>query len=144
MRPHAADRKGFPVKAPQASFAERVPAFGVDIATQRRARTLIEAVGDALRRKGETWDGAAALLDRAFGEQGRPVSGSVLRAAFSGAERNYPRLEWVALVLDDPEVKAALAPPKMSPSEELAALREHLAERAPDALESFERKRGVR
>jgi hypothetical protein len=107
----------------------------------RRARTLVEVVGDAIKRRGETWDGAASMLDAAFGSDGRPVSASVLRASFSGAERNYPRLEWLAAVLDDPEVQAALLPPPaMTPEQELAALREHLAKDAPGSLERFDRK----
>lgn len=108
---------------------------------QRRARTLIDVVGDAIKRKGETWDGAAAMLDAAFAPDGQPVSASVLRASFSGGERNYPRLSWLALVLDDPEVQAALLPPPaLTPEQELAALREHLAKDSPGSLERFDRK----
>ena len=114
-------------------------------ATARRARTLLEVVGDALRRRGGgTWEGAATVLDAAFGGEGRPVAASVLRASFRNAERNYARLEWLALVLDDPEVQAFLRPPVKSPAEELAELREHMARRAPDALEGFDRGRGGR
>jgi hypothetical protein len=68
------------------------------------------------------------------------VSESLLRASFSSSERNYPRLEWLALVADDPEVQDFLRPPPRSPAEELAELREHLAKRAPDALEAFDRR----
>lgn len=116
-----------------------------DLATARRARSLLEVVGDALRRRGGgTWEGAAELLDRAFGGDGRPVAASVLRAAFANGERNYPRLEWLAAVLDDPEVQEFLRPPPKSPAEELAELREHLARRSPSALEEFDRRRGNR
>lgn len=107
----------------------------------RRAHTLVEVVGDAIKRRGETWDGAASQLDAAFGADGRPVSASVLRAAFAGAERNYARLEWLALVLDDPEVQyALLPPPSMTPEQELAALREFMAKDAPGSLDRFDRK----
>lgn len=39
---------------------------------------------------------AAAALDRRWGPKGRPVSGSLLRAALNDAERNYFRGEWLA------------------------------------------------
>lgn len=115
---------------------------GGDVLSARRARGLVEVVGDALLRRYETWEAAAAALDAVFGPQGRPVSGSVLRAAFSSAERNYPRLEWAVLVLGDPEVRAAISPPPRDPAEELAALREHMKSKAPGELERFDRRTG--
>ena len=114
-------------------------------AALRRSRSLLEVVGDALRRRGGgTWEGAAHLLDAVFGAEGRPVAASVLRASFRNAERNYARLEHLALVIDDPEVQAFLRPPVKSPAEELRELRESMARRAPDALEAFDRSRGGR
>jgi hypothetical protein len=38
--------------------------------------------------------GCAAALDRRWGEEGRPVSESVLNAALKDSERNNFRLEW--------------------------------------------------
>lgn len=130
-------------RSAQLSLGDQARSFDQDTATTRRGRSLTEVVGDALRRRGGgTWEGAAELLDRAFGADGRPVAASVLRAAFGNVERNYPRLEWLAAVLDDEEVQTFLRPPPKSPAEELAELREHLAKRAPDALEAFDRRRG--
>lgn len=133
------------VRSNQLNLDDASQVTDADEATRRRGRTLLEVVGDALKRKGGgTWEGAAQLLDRVYGTEGRPVAASVLRASFSNGERNYPRLEWLALVLDDPEVQTYLRPPAVSPAEELAELREHCASRAPDALESFDRRRRSR
>jgi hypothetical protein len=82
----------------------------------------------------------AEMMQRA----GSPGAASVLRASFRNAERNYARLEHLALVIDDPEVQAFLRPPVKSPAEELRELRESMARRAPDALEAFDRSRGGR
>lgn len=114
-----------------------------DTVTPRKARTIVEVVGDALIRKYETWDAAAAALDAVFGPQGRPVSGSVLRAAFSPtSERNYPRLEWIVLVLDDPEVQAALSRKAVTPEEWQRRARDFFAAEAPSLLTKLEKKLG--
>lgn len=132
------------VRSNQLPLAECAESDADEVA-RRRGRHLLEVVGDALKRRGDgTWEGAAHFLDRVYGSEGRPVAASVLRASFSNGERNYPRLEWLALVLDDPEVQAYLRPPTVSPADELAELREHCATRAPDALESFDRRRRSR
>ncbi len=41
------------------------------------------------------YEACAAALDRRWGERGRPVSASTLRAALNDAERNYFRAEWL-------------------------------------------------
>ena len=128
------------MKAPQATFGERVPAFEQDVATMRAGRTLIDVVADALVRRFGTFEDAAQALDRAFGPEGRPVSGSTLRAAVKGVERNYFRAEWVALVADDEEVRAFFVRPVRTPAEELAAMREFMAKDSPGALDRFDRK----
>lgn len=127
------------MKSRQLKLADKAPAFAADPLVGRRARAIVEAIGDALIRRYGTWESAAAALDAVFGVDGRPVSGSVLRAAFSDSERNYPRLEWSVLVLDDPQVQAAIAPRSLSPDEELRLLREHMAGRAAGELERFDR-----
>lgn len=40
------------------------------------------------------YDACAAALDKRWGEEGRPVSASVLNAALKDSERNNFRLEW--------------------------------------------------
>lgn len=41
------------------------------------------------------YEACAAALDRRWGERGRPVSASLLRAALNDTERNYFRAEWL-------------------------------------------------
>jgi hypothetical protein len=128
------------VKRRQLELADKSPAFAMPPGMDRLARTMVEAIGDALLRRFGSYEAAAAALDAVFGPQGRPVSGSTLRACFSGVERNYPRLEWAALVLDDPLVVMALTPKRLTPEEELRMLREHLAHNARGELERFDRR----
>lgn len=131
------------MKSKQTTLGERVSAFDHDALTARRGRTLKEIVGDALLRKYGTWEAAAEALDRAFGPEGRPVSASTLRASFatSGeAARTYPRIEWIAAVADDDEVRAYFNEPIRTPAEELAAIREFMAKDAPGSLDRFDRK----
>lgn len=80
-------------------------------AARTRAATMLEVVREAIRRRGTARE-VAAELDQIFGPEGRPVSESVLKAALSPeSERNYFRLEWIVVVLDDPAVKAFLSTP---------------------------------
>lgn len=57
---------------------------------------LLEQILTACRAvaKTLTYEHCAAELDAIWGERGRPVSASTLRAAMSGTERNYFRIEW--------------------------------------------------
>jgi hypothetical protein len=45
-------------------------------------------------REAGGFDVVASALDKIWGDRGRPVSASVLRAATNGTERNYFRFEW--------------------------------------------------
>lgn len=111
-------------------------------AARARAGQLVEVVRDAIRRRGSTRD-VAAELDAIFGPDGRPVSESVLRAALSPeSERNYFRLEWIVIVLDDPAVRAFLAAPTMTPEEELRATRAFLTSAAPALLTTLDKALG--
>lgn len=127
---------------PQLDLATVSRSFATDQQSARRARAIVETIADALVRKYGSLEDAAAALDAVFGDDGRPVSGSLLRAAVRNGERNYFRAEWIVLVLEDPEVRAVLSPPPRSPAEELADLREHMARHASGELERFDRRRG--
>lgn len=111
-------------------------------APRARAAQMLDVVREAIRRRGSTKD-VAAELDAVFGPEGRPVSESVLRAALSPeSERNYFRLEWVVVVLDDPAVRAFLAQPMMTPEEELRATRAFLSSAAPAILTTLDKALG--
>jgi hypothetical protein len=110
--------------------------------TRKRAGALLDVAREAIRRRGTARE-VAAELDQIFGPEGRPVSESVLKAALSPeSERNYFRLEWIVVVLDDPAVRAFLATPVMSPEEELRATRAWIAAAAPGLLPSLDRALG--
>lgn len=126
------------MKSRQVEMADREKRFGTNLIMEARGKSLGEAVRDALLRRFETYDGVAAALSAAFGH----VTGQIVKVAFAGAERNYWRGEWILLVADDPEVRAAVAPPPTDPVEAYRALREQLARRAPGELEIFDRKLG--
>ena len=126
------------MKSRQVDMAERNAIFGSNPVVEGRGKALGEAVRDALLRRYETWEGVAAAISAAFGY----VSAAIVKAAFSGAERNYWRGEWVALVADDPDVRAASAPPPRDPAAELGQLREYLARHYPKALDDFDRRQG--
>ena len=126
------------MKSRQVDMAERNAIFGSNPVVEGRGKALGEAVRDALLRRYETWEGVAAAISAAFGY----VSSAIVKAAFSGAERNYWRGEWITLVADDPDVRAAVAPVPRDPVEENAKMREHFARRAPGELENFDRRMG--
>lgn len=126
------------MKSRQIDLASRVPAFGSNPIAESRAAALGEAVRDALLRRFETWEGVAGALSSAFGH----VSSATVRACFEGRERNNWRGEWLVLVADDAEVRAAVAPPPTDPAEAYRQLREQLARRAPGELDIFDRKLG--
>jgi hypothetical protein len=130
-------------KPPQMTLGERSVAFDADPYTSAAAARFQAAVKAALVRKYGSLEDAAAAADRAFGPEGRYVSGESMRAAFSPLnERNHWRGEWVMLVREDAEVRAFFEAPRVDPAEELAALREYMAQRAPDALGNYDRKAG--
>jgi hypothetical protein len=108
---------------------------------RRRAERLLAAVKNALRRRG-TLAEVAAELDAMFAPLGRGVTESTLRACLGESERNYCRTEWVGLVIDDPEVQAAMREPLVSPEEELRLVREFLGIQAPGLLRDFDRALG--
>lgn len=116
-----------------------IPGMAVDPRAARRGRALIDVVHDALERRFGSIEAAASALDAVFGPEGRPVSGTQLRAACRQAERNYFRLEWIVVVMDDPEVIAFFASQRRTPAEQLAALREHMAKNARGELDRFDR-----
>lgn len=127
------------MKPAQTEMGARAPGFDTDPRAARRGRALVDVVVDALERRYGSLEAAAAALDAVFGPEGRPVSGTQLRAAARQAERNYFRAEWIALVADDPEVVAFFAAYRRTPTEQLAALREHMAKNARGELERFDR-----
>lgn len=116
-----------------------IPGTDVDPRAARRARALIDLLHDALERRFGSLERAAEALDGVFGPEGRGVAGSTLRAACRQAERNYFRLEWIVVVMDDPEVIAFFAAQRRTPAEQLAALREHMAKNARGELDRFDR-----
>lgn len=126
------------MRQPQTTMGERTPGFDVDTKAARRGRAFIDVVLDAMERRHGSLEAAAAVLDAVFGPEGRPVSGTLLRACARQAERNYFRAEWVVIVADDPEVVAFFASFRRTPAEELAALREHMAKNARGELERFD------
>lgn len=126
------------MKSRQTDLSSRVASFGANPIAEARARAVQEAVRDALLRRFDSYAGIAAALTQAFGH----VSDATVKAAFNGVERNYVRLEWAVLVLDDADVRAAMAPPPRDPAEELARTREHMAKYAPGELERFDRRMG--
>jgi hypothetical protein len=65
------------------------------------ADEVLEAAYEAA--KANSLKQTAAALDDMFGADGRPVSESLLRAALRQGERNYPRLEWAALLVTLPD-----------------------------------------
>ena len=78
-----------------------------------------------------TFERCAAALDAIWGDRGRPVSAAVLRAALSGTERNYFRVEWAIWFArhseDVADVLLEIAgrgKPKKTPEEELRDLKE--------------------
>lgn len=116
-----------------------IPGFDVDAKAARRSRAFVDLVVDAMERRfGSLETATEVALDGIFGPEGRPVSGSQLRAAARQAERNYFRAEWVIVVADDPEVVAFFASFRRTPEQELAALREHMAKNARGELERFD------
>lgn len=115
-----------------------IPGFDVDAKAARRSRAFVDLVVDAMERRFGSLETAAAVLDGIFGPEGRPVSGSQLRASARQAERNYFRAEWVIVVADDPEVVAFFASFHRTPEQQLAALREHMAKNARGELERFD------
>lgn len=114
-----------------------------DIYTMRmRAAVLSSEFNAAIKRRG-TRKEVAHELDQIFGPLGRPVSESVLRAATSEeSERNYARLEWLPIVMDDPAIQAALKPPELPPAEELKLIREFFSKNASGLVTSFDRSLG--
>jgi hypothetical protein len=114
-----------------------------DIYTLRmRAAVLSREFNAAIKRRGTRRE-VASELDQVFGELGRPVSEAVLKAAISEeSERNYSRLEWLVIVMDDPAVQAALKPPTMEPAEELRLMREFMRQNASGLVTSFDRSLG--
>lgn len=114
-----------------------------DIYTLRmRAAVLSSAFNERIRGRGKLKD-TASELDQVFGPLGRPVSESVLRACTSEeSERNYSRLEWLVVVLDEPAIQAALKPPDLPPAEELKLMREYMAKNASGLVASFDRSLG--
>lgn len=114
-----------------------------DVYTLRmRAAVLSTTFNQAIRGRGKLKD-TAGELDQIFGPEGRPVSESVLRACTSEeSERNYSRLEWLVVVLDDPAIQAALTPPKFTPEEELKLMREFFNRQASGLVATFDRSLG--
>jgi hypothetical protein len=133
------DHRGLPVTS--ASAQADLP-WRDAYAARKRAGAMLDVVREAIRRRGTARE-VAAELDQIFGPEGRPVSESVLKAALSPeSERNYFRLEWIVVVLDDPAVKAFLATPMLTPEEELRATRAWLAAAAPGLLPNLDRALG--
>lgn len=66
-----------------------------------RIRVIGEAVLDAAHRACLDNDMArsASTLDQAFGQEGRHMSESQLRACLKQKDRNYARLEWAPLLV---------------------------------------------
>lgn len=111
-------------------------------AARTRAGAMLEVVREAIRRRGTARE-VAAELDQIFGPEGRPVSESVLKAALSPeSERNYFRLEWIVVVLDDPAVQAFLAKQPLTPEAENAATRAFLTVAAPGLIPLLDRALG--
>jgi hypothetical protein len=108
---------------------------------RRRAERFDAAVKSALRRRGTIAE-VAAELDAMFSPLGRPVTESTLRACLGNTERNYARVEWAGLVIDDPEVQAAMQEPLVSSDEELRLLRDYLKVEAAGVLRAFDRALG--
>lgn len=88
------------------------------------------------------YDACAAALDKRWGELGRPVSASTLRAALNDSERNYFRAEWLdwfaARSQDVAELMARRVKPIKTPEERLAdleaELREELSHKRAEAV----------
>lgn len=78
------------------------------------------------------YETCASALDRRWGEKGRPVSASLLRAALNDAERNYFRLEWTDWFArqskDVADLLASRVKPKKTAEESLADLEAELRE----------------
>jgi hypothetical protein len=96
-----------------------------------------------------TYEACAKSLDAIWGERGRPVSASVLRAGLSGTERNYFRVEWAFWFARRSETVAEIllevagrARPKKKPEDELrdlkALIREELPKRATALIRKAE------
>jgi hypothetical protein len=90
------------------------------------------------------YEAAAAALDRRWGEKGRPVSASMLRAALGDTERNYFRAEWLDwFAARSPEVADLMArrvKPVKSPEEQLRDLENEIREELPKRADSIIRK----
>lgn len=126
------------MKSRQTDMADRERRFGQNPIAEARANALKDAVCAALLDRYGNYPGVAEALSAAFGH----VSEATVKACFADSERNYWRGDWIILVADYPDVRAAVAPPPVDPAAELARLREHLARRAPGELENFDRRVG--
>lgn len=88
------------------------------------------------------YETCASALDRRWGEKGRPVSASLLRAALNDAERNYFRLEWADWFArqskDVADLLAARVKPKKTADEMyedlITELRETLSHKAAEQV----------
>lgn len=78
------------------------------------------------------YEACASALDRRWGDKGRPVSASLLRAALNDAERNYFRLEWADWFArrskDVADLLASRMKPTKTPEEMLADLEAEVRE----------------
>lgn len=81
------------------------------------------------------YDAAAAALDKRWGEKGRPVSASALRAALHDHERNNFRAEWLDwFAARSPEIADLMArrvKPVKTAEERLADLEAEIRETYP-------------
>jgi hypothetical protein len=88
------------------------------------------------------YDAVASALDRRWGEKGRPVSASALRACLHDAERNNFRLEWIdwfaARDRDIADLVARRVKPAKTDAERIAdleaALRDELSHKAAERV----------
>jgi hypothetical protein len=94
-----------------------------------------------------TYDRCAAELDAVWGERGRTVSAAVLRAALTGTERNYFRVEWLFwFAQQSPDVAtlvleiAGRGLPKKKPEDELRDLQSEVRAEFPKQAERLIRK----
>jgi hypothetical protein len=94
------------------------------------------------------YDAAAAALDKRWGEKGRPVSASLLRAALNDTERNYFRAEWLdwfaARSPDVAELMARRVKPVKTVEERLADLEAEIRETYPKHADQVIRKARTR
>lgn len=94
------------------------------------------------------YDAAAAALDRRWGDRGRPVSASLLRAALADAERNYFRAEWLdwfaARSPDVADLMARRVKPVKTAEERLADLEAEIRETYPKHADGVIRKARAR